>query len=59
MFIFKFTLMPEYELQIITLFLSFKLFKVFENLKTFLGYYSSNFCMLINFMSMFPFYTRV
>ena len=59
MFKFKFTVMQEPDLQIITLFLSFRLFKVFENFKTSLRYYLSNFCMLINFRSMFPFYTRV
>ena len=59
MFKFKFTVMQEPDLQIITLFLSFRLFKVFENFKTSSRYYLSNFCMLINFRSMFPFYTRV
>ena len=59
MFKFKFTVMQEPDLQIITLFLYFRLFKVFENVKTSLRYYLSNFCMLINFRSMFPFYTRV
>ena len=59
MFKFKFTVMQEPDLQIIALFLSFRLFKVFENFKTSLRYYLSNFCMLINSRSMFPFYTRV
>ena len=59
MFKFKFTVMQEPDLQIITSFLCFRLFKVFENVKTSLGYYLSNCCMLINFRSMFPFYTRV
>ena len=51
--------MPEYDVQIITLFVSFKLFKVLENFKTSLGYYLCNFYMLINFRPMLPFYTRV
>ena len=45
-----------------TLFLGFKLCKIFENFKTPFGYYLSNFCVLISFqvnVSMFSFYARV
>ena len=62
MFNFKFAVMREPDLQRITLFLGFKLFKIFENFKTTFGYYLSNFCVLISFhanVSMFSFYTRI
>ena len=62
MFNFKFTVMQEPDLQGITLFLGFKLFKIFENFKTTFGYYLSDFCVLVSFqanVSMFSFYTRV
>ena len=48
MFNFKFTVMRESDLQRITLFLGFKLVKIFENFKTTAGYYLSNFCVLIS-----------
>ena len=39
MFNFKFTVILEPDQQRITLYLGFKLFKIFENFKTTLGYY--------------------
>ena len=59
---FKITVMREPDLKRITLFLGFKLFKIFENFKTTFGYYLFNFCVLISFqanVSLFSFYTRV
>ena len=61
MFNFKITVMRQPDVQRITLFLGFKLFKIFENFKTTFGYYLSNFCVFISFqanVSMFSFYTR-
>ena len=62
MFNFKFTVMREPDLQRITLFLGFKLFKIFDNFKTIFGYYLFNFCVLVSFqanVSMFSFCSRV
>ena len=48
MFNLNFTVMREWDLQRITLFLNFKLFKIVENFKTTFWYYLSNFCVLIS-----------
>ena len=40
---FKFTVMQESDLQKITLVLSFKLFKIFQNFKATFGYFFSDF----------------
>ena len=54
MFNIEFTVMPEPNLQRIT-FLGFKILKIFQNFKTTLGYYLSNFFVLISFQANAPF----
>ena len=50
MFSFNFTVMREPDLQRIT-FLGFKIFKIYQNFKTTVRYYLSNFCVLISFQA--------
>ena len=55
MFNFKFTVMEISDLQNKPF--RFKIsFKTFENFKTTLGYYLSNFCILISFQANIPFF---
>ena len=59
MFNFNFTVMREPDLQRIT-FLGFKIFKIFQNFKTTVRYYLSNFCVLISFQfNVLFFYQRI